>query len=129
MVIHRERMVARTETLTDQARAMAFCAANIIAAREGITVRAANALLARHTGISPGTLENLARDRIKNITAEAYVAIKAEYVREIEGKIRDLELLLTRAGAAGSNVSAADLRIAENTISAAKDLINKARDR
>ena len=61
------------------------------AARTGLRLVEARPLVARKTGVAPGTLENLRNGRLKAIAAHVYERLRAGVIHELEAEMRHLE--------------------------------------
>lgn len=57
----------------------------------GTTKTIARDVVARLTGISPGTLENLEKDRLKSVPAHVYDALRAGLISALEKDLGKLE--------------------------------------
>ena len=51
--------------------------------------------VSRRTGVSPGTLENLRKNRLKAIAAHVYDSLRGGVIRALEAELRHLEHELT----------------------------------
>lgn len=71
--------------------------------RLGMTVREARAVVARRSGVAPGTLENLRKGRLKSVGAHVYARLRAAVIRELEAEHAALEHELQLLRAAGSD--------------------------
>lgn len=69
--------------------------------RSGTQVQTARQAIARRTGVSPGTLENIRNGRLKAIAAHVYDRLRAAVVADIEAELRHLQHELTIANQAG----------------------------
>lgn len=76
------------------------------AARSGQSSNAARRRVASKVGIAPGTLENLRRGRLKDVTAYIYAKLHASVIAELEAELRHVEHELAIARAAGLDVAA-----------------------
>jgi hypothetical protein len=120
---------ARAGELLDDAKGMTRSTIDRIARRTpSATKTEAMQSLARSAGVAPGTLETLLRDRLKNISAADYAAIRAVCIEEIQREIDSLERELRRArtAGAGDRPRPADLREAEAALQMARRLISMA---
>lgn len=61
------------------------------AARSGATLHFVRPVVARRIGVSPGTLENLRRGRLKDVRKSIFDSLKAGVIREIEAEMRRCE--------------------------------------
>lgn len=75
------------------------------AARSGQSSNAARRRVASKVGIAPGTLENLRRGRLKDITAYIYAKLHASVIAELEAELRHVEHELAIARKAGLDVA------------------------
>lgn len=75
-------------------------------ARSGRSSNAARQRVASKVGVAPGTLENLRRGRLKDITAHLYAKLHASVIAELEAELRHVEQELEIARAAGLDVAA-----------------------
>lgn len=114
-----------TRRVVDEARDWAEQAATLIATRTGCTRPEAMRSFSRESRVSPGTLENLSRERLKRLAVEDYVGIQQAFIAEINRAIGALEAELERARARGlcSGAFWAELSEAQAAITYAKGLI------
>ena len=64
---------------------------DIEADRSGVTIPTAREAVARRAEVSPGTLENLRKGRLKAIAVHVYDRLRAAVIRELENEVRSLE--------------------------------------
>ena len=55
------------------------------------TLEEARTTVSRHTGVSPGTLENLRKNRLKAVSAHVYESLRRGVIRALEAELRHLE--------------------------------------
>jgi hypothetical protein len=55
------------------------------------TLEDARVTVSRHTGVSPGTLENLRKNRLKAVSAHVYENLRRGVIRALEAELRHLE--------------------------------------
>lgn len=115
--------------IVDDARSWAEHSLTLISGRTGATRAEAMSALSRSTAISPGTLENLSRDRLKRLAAEDYIALRSALITEIHRAIGALEaeLKVLRARGAGDGAEAAALGEAEAAVDQARHLLARFR--
>lgn len=84
-------------------------------ARSSLPLQGARKIVARHLGVSPGTLENLRRGRIKDVRAGLLERLRTAVVRELETEIGRLnhELEMARAGCRGASADEIASMVAE----------------
>lgn len=75
------------------------------ARRSGVSRLQARRIVARRTGLAPGTLENIKNRRTKGVRGWVLGVLQAAYVREIENEIARLshELDMVRLGVLASD--------------------------
>ena len=77
------------------------------------TLTDARGEVARHTGVAPGTLENLRKHRLKTIPAHVYESLRGGVIRALEAELSHLEhelSILRQTGAhPGSDATASVL--------------------
>jgi hypothetical protein len=61
------------------------------AARSGQPIKLARKTVSRRVGVSPGTLENLRKGRLKAIAAHWYDNLRAGVIAELETELRHVE--------------------------------------
>ena len=117
----------RSSAILAEAKTMVRSTVDRIAARKAATVPEAVAALARNAGLNPGTLENLLRERLKNISAADYAAIRDVCIEEISREIVDLERELSRARTSGGSnrIGSVEIREAEAALEKARCLIGR----
>src|SRR3990167_4016477 len=59
------------------------------------TLTDAREAVSHRTGVSPGTLENLRKNRLKAIAAHVYDSLRAGVIRALEAELRHLEHEIT----------------------------------
>ena len=118
--------VDRSSAILDEAKSMVRTTVNRVAARQAATVPEAITAVARSAGLNPGTLENLLRERLKNLSAADYAAIRDVCIEEIAREIRSLERELSRARSTGTGarLRPADICEAEAALETARRLIS-----
>lgn len=98
------------------------------ARRMGGTRGAGRRGLARRLRIACGTLENLARDRLKRVAADLYLKIEAAYADMLRAEIGRLETELAALGRAGDGGADRELVAAlESQMSRIATLIDEQR--
>ena len=90
------------------------------ARRLGLPIAEARAVAARAAGVSPGTLENLRRGRIKSPSAWLVEKLHAAVCRQIEKQITGLQHELEVARRISARPDSDDIRAAEAALAAAK---------
>lgn len=76
------------------------------AARTGQPVKTARSAVSRRLAMSPGTLENLRKNRLKAIAAHWYERLRAGVIAELEAELRHVEHDLAIARQTGLDVGA-----------------------
>jgi ABC-type phosphate transport system auxiliary subunit len=62
-----------------------------VRAQQGVPLSAARAIVARRLNLLPGTLENLRRNRVKDVRQRVADRLRAAYLRELEREHAALE--------------------------------------
>ena len=91
-------------------------------ARSGLDRVTARSVIARRAGISPGSLENLLRGRLKNterVEGRVNVYLERRIAQEIQGLEHDISVLRASRG----NAADADILAAEAAVAAARNLL------
>lgn len=91
--------------------------------RHGGTREHARERIARRLGINPGTLYNLARDRLKRIDASFRDALTAYAVKDLQADIERLTHELELARQMGAHQDSPHISEIERHLKAARDLI------
>lgn len=86
---------------------------------------AATKAVARHLGLAPGSLENVARGRVKRLTYRITEAIRGAMIRELEREIARLQHDLELARACGADPRSLQVGEIETLLGRAKALLNE----
>ena len=95
------------------------------ARRAGLTLANARCVIARRLGASPGTLENIRRDRVKSPRAWLVDRVRALFIAELQSEIRRLEHELDLARQSGAHPAGDEMAEAETLLARAKTLIGE----
>jgi len=107
------------------ARRLASTVEDAEARRLGLPVSKARAHVARRLGASPGTLENIRRERLKNIPHWLMARIRSAFVAVLQNEIGRLEHEIAIHLQTGTDHRDDDLAKAQAQVAAAKQLIGK----
>ena len=91
--------------------------------RQGFKAGDARRSVAREIGCAPGTLENVARRRLKGVRGWVQEAIRAQVCRVMEREIQRLEAELQMARQCGARPDANEVIAAQAAIGEARRLI------
>ena len=94
-------------------------------ARDGLSLPDARKIVARRAGVSPGTLENMRRGRVKNLLGIVRDRIQALVIRELESEIRRLSHDLEMALRCASHPCEDEVLAARAALAAARKLIEE----
>lgn len=89
--ITRQRTIMTAVAYVDRARGWAKRLEDAEAARSGMPVADARKAVARRLAMSPGTLENLRKGRLKAVAAHWYDTLRAGVIRELESELRHVQ--------------------------------------
>jgi hypothetical protein len=90
--------------------------------RTGLPIPAARKSIARRLNVSPGSLENIARQRLKGVRAWLYEKIRDEFLRDVEGEIGRLQHELDIARLGHIDLGADQAREIETHLAALRDM-------
>jgi transcriptional regulator with XRE-family HTH domain len=88
-------IMSTAEASVDRAREWSTLLENREAFRTGRSLKEARKEVARREGVSPGTLENLRRGRLKTIATHWYERLRGALIRELMMEVRRLEHEIT----------------------------------
>ncbi|MBB3771478.1 hypothetical protein FHS55_002077 [Angulomicrobium tetraedrale] len=86
----------------------------------GLNITAVRPLVARRVGLSPGTMENLRRGRIKAIKKHVYEWLLATVDRELASEIRKLETERAFLAAKAGRAPESEVRAVDASLQAAR---------
>ena len=114
-------------TMLDQARDLASVLERRELFRHGGTRAEARARLARRIGVLPGTLYNLARDRLKRLDNRLRIALTSYAIRDLQSEIESLthELEIARKMGAGNRHEALEVEALEARMAMVKSLMEE----
>ena len=109
----------------DQARTWGRSLEEAEAMRSGTSIPEARKRIARKTGISPGTFENLRNGRLKSIGAHFYARLREAAIAEMEAEIRRLSHEIDIARQAGCDARDDEMAAASAALAKARKLIGR----
>jgi hypothetical protein len=92
--------------------------------RNGVKLARARSAVARRVKLAPGTLENLRRNRIKDLGAKATEMLRQAFLREIEREIGALTNEYELARQSGLDPHENKMREIESHIAALRELLS-----
>lgn len=112
-----------TAAFMDTARAWGRALEDREAVRSSVPIADARKRVARRTGISPGTLENLRNGRLKAIGAHVFERIREAVVADLNAEMARLEHELAMARTSGLDARDDDFAAAAAALEKARALI------
>lgn len=95
------------------------------AMRSGTSIPEARKKIARKTGISPGTFENLRNGRLKSIGVHFYARLREAAIAEMDAEIRRLTHEINIARQSGFDARDDEVAAAEAALAKARTLMGK----
>ncbi|MFC0282428.1 hypothetical protein ACFFJB_14810 [Camelimonas abortus] len=120
------RMTDAAITDLDRLRDMERAAVRREQMRSGGSIDDARRRVASRAGIAPGTLYNIARDRLKRLDARVRDALTAYAIKDMEREMRGLAHELEVARQVGGSARSVDLDQVEALLAEAKALLAEA---
>lgn len=126
MIVTRRMMKMQNATsFVDHARTWGRSLEEREAMRTGKTISEARRVVARKTGVSPGTLENLRNGRLKSIGAHFYERLRTAVIAELHAEIGRLEHEIEITRQAGLVTSGDEVAKAQAALETARALIGR----
>jgi ABC-type phosphate transport system auxiliary subunit len=96
-----------------------------VRSQQGVSLSAARAIVARRLNLLPGTLENLRRNRIKDVRQRVADRLRAAYLRELEREHAGLEHELACLKATGARLNSDEITEVETDLAKIREALKR----
>jgi ABC-type phosphate transport system auxiliary subunit len=96
-----------------------------VRSQQGVSLSAARAIVARRLNLLPGTLENLRRNRIKDVRQRVADRLRAAYLRELEREHAGLEHELACLKATGARLNSDEITEVETDLAKVREALSR----
>jgi ABC-type phosphate transport system auxiliary subunit len=121
----KDKIAVSSVTFDHSANNLARALEDRVRAQQGVPLSAARAIVARRLNLLPGTLENLRRNRVKDVRQRVADRLRAAYLRELEREHAGLEHELACLKATGARLNSDEITEVETDLARLRAALNR----